>query len=128
MFQHALQSGGAQMNKKILIFTLAGVLTAGSGAAFGCEYTAGETRFLDYANCRYGEDSIVVVDLPESENWDNCVYQVAAFTPDKLLAVTKEKNGKEIHSINSRGNIGNPCYLTKKSCDAAMKLYKEGQQ
>jgi hypothetical protein len=41
--------------------------------------------------------------------------------PEKLLAVTKVRDGKEEHSINSRGNIGNPCYLTKKSCDAALK-------
>jgi len=41
--------------------------------------------------------------------------------------VTKQKDGKEIHSINARGNIGNPCYLTKQSCDAAMKTYKAAQ-
>ena len=44
------------------------------------------------------------------------------------LAVTKEQDGKETHSINARENIGNPCYLTKQSCDAAMKVYKAGQQ
>lgn len=112
------------MKRKALIFTLASFLVAGTGTVFGCEYTAGETQFIDYANCRYGTDSIVVVDLPEDSSWDNCVYQIAAFTPDKLLAVTKVENGKETHSINSRGNIGNPCYLTKKSCDAAMKAHK----
>ena len=41
--------------------------------------------------------------------------------PPKLLAVTKVRDGKEEHSINSRGNIGNPCYLTKQTCDAALK-------
>ena len=116
------------MKRKALIITLASVLTASAGSAFACDYKAGETKFLDYANCRYGADSIVVVDLPEDSNWENCVYLVEAFRPEKLLAVTKQKDGKEIHSINARGNIGNPCYLTKQSCDAAMKVYKAEQQ
>ena len=112
------------MNRKTLLLALASVLAASAGSAIGCEYKAGETIFLDYANCRYGADSIVVVDLSEGSNWESCVYLMEAFRPDKLLAVTKQKDGKEIHSINSRGNIGNPCYLTKQSCDAAMKVYK----
>lgn len=115
------------MNRKTLIFTLASLLAAGASTAFGCEYKAGETKFIDYANCRYGTDSIVVVNLNEGSAWDNCVYQIEAFRPDKLLAVTKERDGKESHSINARGNIGNPCYLTKTQCDAAMKVYKEEQ-
>jgi hypothetical protein len=112
------------MKSKALALTFLGLLTAGTSAAIACEYKAGETEFIEYANCRFGEDTIAVVDLPKGSSWDNCVYQMAAFTPDKLLAVTKVRDGKEQHSINSRGNIGNPCYLTKQSCDAAMKTYK----
>ena len=115
------------MNRKALLLAFAGVLAASAGSAIACEYKAGETKFLDYANCRYGEESIVVVDLPEDSNWETCIYLMEAFKPDKLLAVTKQKDGKEIHSINTRGNIGNPCYLTKQSCDAAMKTYKAAQ-
>jgi hypothetical protein len=113
------------MTRQAIIFTIAALLTAIAGTTMACEYKAGETKFIEYANCRYGTDSIVVVDLPQGSSWDNCVYQLEAFRPDKLLAVTRERNGKEEHSINSRGNIGNPCYLTKSSCDAAMKVYKK---
>lgn len=109
------------MNIKTMILTLAGLLATCTGSLLACEYTPGETKFIDYANCRYSSDSILVVDLPQGSSWDNCVYQVQAFMPEKLLAVTKVRDGKEEHSINSRGNIGNPCYLTKKSCDAALK-------
>jgi hypothetical protein len=123
-----LRNGGTEMNTKTSTFLLAGLLTASTGAAIACEYKAGETKFLDYANCRYSADTILVVDLPEGSNWDNCVYQVQAFMPEKLLAVTKERNGKEEHSVNCRGNIGNPCYLTKQSCDAALKAYQATQQ
>lgn len=112
------------MRRKTMVIALAGFLAAGSGAAIACEYKAGETKFLDYAYCRYPEDAILVVDLPEGSSWDNCVYLLEAFRPEKLLAVTKERDGKESHSINARGNIGNPCYLTKSSCDAALKAYK----
>jgi hypothetical protein len=113
------------MNSKTLCFTLAGLLAAGAGSAMACEYKAGETKFIDYANCRYNKENLAVVDLPEGSAWDNCVYYLEAFRPAKLLAVTKERNGKETHSINDRGKIGNPCYITKKSCDAALKVYKE---
>ena len=116
------------MNKIASTLILAGLLTASAGTAIACEYVKGETKFLDYANCRYPADSLLVVDLPEGSNWDNCVYQTQAFMPGKLLAVTKERNGKEEHSINARGNIGNPCYLTKQSCDAALKSYQDAQQ
>jgi len=116
------------MKRKALIVTLASVLTASAGSALACEYKAGETEFLDYANCRYGADSIVVVELQEGSSWEKCIYLVEAFRPEKLLAVTKEKDGKETHSINARGKIGNPCYLTKQSCDAEMKVYKAAQQ
>jgi hypothetical protein len=108
--------------------TLAGLITATPGLALACEYKAGETKFLDYANCRYGKDSIVVVEMPGNRSWDRCIYHVEAFRPEKLLAVTRERNGKETHSINSRGDIGNPCYLSKPSCDAALKAFKATQQ
>ena len=111
------------MNGKVLIIALAGLLTA--GPALACEYKAGETKFLDYANCRYGEDSILVVNLPEDSNFEKCIYYLEAFRPEKLLAVTKEQGGKEIVSINDRAKIGNPCYLTKQSCDKAMKAQNQ---
>ena len=113
------------MNKKVLTFILAAFLTAISSAAIACEYIRGETKFLDYANCRYGEDNILVVDLPENSSWDICLYYLEAFRPEKLLAVTRERDGKEQISINDRAKIGNPCYLTKQSCDAALKASKE---
>lgn len=112
------------MNSTLSKLALAAALTALSGAALACEYKAGETKFIDYATCRYGDDAILVVDLPEGSSWDNCVYQLQAFRPETLLAVTKTRNGKETHSINDRGSIGNPCYLTKQLCDAALKAHK----
>ena len=112
------------MKKRAIIFTLTILMTASWGVTLACEYKKGETKFIDYANCRYGEDAILVVDLPEGSSWDNCVYQLQAFRPEKLLAVTKTRDGKETHSINDRAAIGNPCYLTKQSCDAALKKVK----
>ncbi|MBT8046933.1 MAG: hypothetical protein HKN57_15025 [Xanthomonadales bacterium] len=109
------------MNRYAVTLTLAALLTGSSGAALACEYKAGETKFADYATCRYGSDSILVIDLPEGSSWEQCVYMAEAFRPAKLLAVTKERNGKEEASINDRAQIGNPCYLTKQACDAAMK-------
>ena len=111
------------MNRKLLILALTGLLT--SGTALACEYKAGETKFLDYANCRYGEDSILVVDLPKDSNFEKCIYYLEAFRPEKLLAVTKEQGGKEVISINDRAKIGNPCYLTKQSCDKALKAQEQ---
>lgn len=113
------------MNRKTLIVTLASILMMGASAAIACEYKAGETKFLDYATCRYSEDSIVVIDLPKDFTWEKCIYYVEMFRPPKLLAVTREENGKEKASINNRKQIGNPCYLTKQHCDAA---YKASQQ
>jgi hypothetical protein len=115
------------MNRTAYKLLLASLLTAGSGVAMACEYKAGETEFVDYATCRYGEEAIVVVDLPQGSSWDHCVYQLEAFRPEKLLAVTKVRNGKEEHSINSRGNIGNPCYLTKQQCDKALDAFQASQ-
>ena len=96
-------------------------MTASVGSAFACEYKKGETRFADYAKCRYGDDAIVVVDLPDGSAYEQCVYYAVAFRPPKLLAITKEEGGKEVASINDRASIGNPCYLSKASCDAAYK-------
>ena len=109
------------MNRKALFVTLTGLLAASINAAIACEYKAGETKFLEYANCRYGEDSIQVVKLSEDSNWEECIYYLQAFSPAKLLAVTKQKDGKEVISINDRKKIGNPCYLTKQQCDAVLK-------
>ena len=112
------------MKKAILLLALAVLLAAFSNVAIACEYKKGETKFMDYANCRYPSDALLVVPLPEESSWDQCVYLLEAFRPEKLLAVTRERDGKEEHSINSRGNIGNPCYLTKSACDKALKAYK----
>ena len=109
------------MNRKTLLLTLTGLLISSTGAAIACEYKAGETKFLDYANCRYGEDSIELIALPEDAVWENCIYYLEAFRPPKLLAVTRTKDGKEAVSINNRKQIGNPCYLTKQHCDAALE-------
>lgn len=111
--------------KRLLAFiVLASLFSAGSTTA--CEYIQGETKFLDYAHCRYGTEAILVIDLPESSNWDQCVYLVQAFMPEKLLATTREKDGREETSINSRSSIGNPCYLMKRACDAVLQEYKAG--
>lgn len=109
------------MNRAILVYMSVGLMGLASSAALACEYTPGETKFLDYANCVYGPDQVVVVDLPETSSWQHCVYQVQMFKPEKLLAVTKQKDGMEVLSINDRSKIGNPCYLTKQSCDVALK-------
>ena len=114
------------MNRKALTFTFAILLAAGTSTAFACEYTKGETMYADYAQCRYGEEAVVVIDLPESSSWEQCVYLMEAFRPEKLLAVTKDQDGKEVVSINDRAKIGNHCYLTKQSCDAVLKEYKKG--
>jgi len=116
-----VKHGEKEMNRKALAISLASFLMAGAGTAVACEYKAGETKFADYANCRYGEDSVQVVKLSEDSKWQHCIYFVQAFTPPKLLAVTKEQDGKEMVSINDRAKIGNPCYITKQRCDAALK-------
>ena len=113
------------MNRKALFFTAACFLMAGTSVALACEYKTGETKFLDYAYCRYAENSIEVVTLPEGSTWEQCIYQMEAFRPPKLLAVTKMQDGKEIASINDRSRIGNPCYLTKQYCDAALKASQQ---
>ena len=107
------------MKRLTVTIVLAGLLW--STTTPGCEYVPGESMFLDYAICRYGKDAVVAVDLPEDSSWDQCVYHVQAFMPPKLLAVPRDKDGKEETSINNRGNIGNPCYLVKSACDAVLK-------
>ena len=108
------------MNRQMLILIPALMLATGDCAAQGCEYKQGESKFLDYAICRYGEDAIETVQLPEGSPWETCIYYLQAFRPPKLLAVTKQENGGEIASVNDRSQIGNPCYLTKRVCDAAL--------
>ena len=112
------------MKTRVLTMACAGAMVLASGSAMACEYIKGETHFADYAKCRYGEDAVLVVDLPEGSSWDSCIYHLQAFRPEELLAVSKVRNGKETHSINDRGQIGNPCYLTKSKCDAALKQLK----
>jgi len=113
------------MNRKAQQLILASLLIAPLSAAFACEYKAGESKFVDYANCRYGEDSIQVVSLPKDSNWEQCIYLAQAFSPAKLLAVTQDKNGNELLSLNDRSKIGNPCYLTKQRCDKALSLAQQ---
>ena len=108
-------------------FVLWVLLAAGAGSTWACDFTAGETKFVDYATCRYGADAIQVIDLPEGSGWEHCVYQLQAFRPEALLAVTRESNGKEILSINNRSDVGNPCYLAKQQCDAALKAFNLAQ-
>ena len=109
------------MNRYALMFALAATLVAGSGTVQACEYKKGETKFADYAKCRYGEEAVTIVDLPAEHSWEQCIYHTQAFRPPELLAVTRDSNGKEDVSINDRHQIGNPCYLTKQSCDKALK-------
>ncbi len=112
------------MRKLFIQLVLTAVLMTGAGVAMACDYKKGETKFADYAKCRYGEDSVLVVDLPENSAWHQCVYFSEAFRPEKLLAVTKDVDGQEMLSLNDRSQIGNPCYLTKQQCDAALKTFK----
>ncbi|MDX1461373.1 MAG: hypothetical protein R3348_09995 [Xanthomonadales bacterium] len=105
--------------KAKLLYVAALLLCASHSLA--CEYKQGETLFKDWADCRYGEDAVVTVEFTASAAWDQCIYQVEAFRPAKLLAVTKMENGKEVVSINDRSKIGNPCYMVKSSCDKALK-------
>lgn len=107
------------MKKKQWFVVFAGLLA--TGLTLACEYKPGETKFLDYATCLYPTEEVVVVYLPDDSSWDQCVYRVRAFMPAKLLAITRDKNGKEEASINCRGSIGNPCYLMKSACDATLR-------
>jgi hypothetical protein len=111
------------VKNRALIYTLVGLLATGTGSVFACDYTAGETKFKDYADCRYGPDNVLVVDLPESSSWEQCIYHLQAFRPETLLAITMVKDGQEVLSVSKRGQIGNPCYLNKQQCDKALKAY-----
>ena len=113
------------MSQKTLLLIPALLLLAGSGMAQVCEYKSGETKYLDYALCRYDADSIKVVDLPEAATWEKCISYLQPFRPPKLRAVTKQQNGKEVASINNRQQIGNPCYLTKQHCDRALEATQQ---
>lgn len=113
------------MNSKALLFIAACMLLVSSSIVLACEYKVGETKFLDYANCRYDENSIEVVTLPKDSTWEKCIYLIEVFRPPKLLAVTKMQDGKEVASINNRSQIGNPCYLTKQHCDKALKASQQ---
>ena len=113
------------MKRHNLALTFVSLLLLSTSVAIACEYKSGETKYLDYANCRYGEDSVQVIALPEEDSWENCIYYLEAFRPPKLLAVTQMKDGKEMISINDRSKIGNPCYLAKRNCDAAFKLAEQ---
>lgn len=110
--------------KRLVIRLFACAAGLSTAAAWACDYTAGETKFADYATCRYGEDSVVVVNLPEDSGWEQCVYYAEAFRPAKLLAITRMEDGKEIASLNNRSQIGNHCYLSKQKCDLALKAMK----
>jgi hypothetical protein len=120
-----LNSGDTEMNRKSLAVLIISLLATGASAAIACEYKSGETKFVDYAHCRYGENSIEIINLPEGSNWEQCIYYVEAFRPEKLLAVTRTKDGRELASINNRSQIGNPCYMNKKHCDAALRASKQ---
>ncbi len=113
------------MKRTATTLALATLLAAGTTAGIACEFKQGETKFADYANCQYGEKKVRVINLPERFSWEQCIYVVEAFAKEKLLAVTKERDGKELLSINKRKQIGNPCYLTKRACDAAFKASQE---
>jgi len=121
------QRGGRDMNIHLLRFWAAAILLTAGGAALACDYDAGKTKFLDYANCRYGTDAVVAVDLPEGSAWEQCIYYTEAFRPPKLLAITRQEGDTEKVSVNSRDQIGNPCYLAMRACDQALKTYKAAQ-
>lgn len=93
--------------------------------AQSCKFEQGVTKYADWAKCRYGADAILQVPLDDSTGWDQCVYLLEAFRPEKLLAVTKDEGGKETLSINDRSQVGNPCYLTKSRCDKALQAMKD---
>jgi len=104
---------------KILTLTLACLLAVVGMNAAACEYIQGETKYADWAKCKYGPDGVLVVDLPENFGWEQCVYQDRGFGMYKLLGVTRTKDGKEELSTFNRKQLGNPCYLTQQACDKA---------
>ena len=109
----------------VLLIALACLLAPTALMAQSCQYVQGETKYEDWAKCRYGEDAILQVPLASSTGWDQCIYLLEAFRPEKLLAVTKDDGGSETVSINDRSQVGNPCYLTKSRCDKALQAMKD---
>ena len=94
--------------------------------AQNCQYVQGETKYEDWAKCRYGDEAVVLVPVPDIASWDQCIYLAEPFRPEQLLAVTRqEADGKESVSVNDRSQVGNPCYLTKGRCDKALKALKD---
>ena len=68
------------MKGKALLITLTSLLIT-STTALACEYKSGETKFLDYAHCRYDPDSIP---LPVVEPGERVVF---------FMATTQTKSG-----------------------------------
>ena len=64
-----VKHGDIEMKRKALAITLASILMAGASTVIACEYKVGESKFTDYANCRYGEDNVQVVKLSEESKW-----------------------------------------------------------
>lgn len=114
-----------QMMIAALMLALAFLFAPTTVMAQSCKFEQGVTKYADWAKCRYGDDAILQVPLSESTGWDECVYLLEAFRPEKLLAVTKDEGGKETLSINDRSQVGNPCYLTKSRCDKALQAMKD---
>lgn len=114
-----------QVRHLILLIALAGLMAPTALWAQSCQYKQGETKYEDWAKCRYGADAILQVPLTESTGWDQCIYLLEAFRPEKLLAVTRDEGGTETVSINDRSQVGNPCYLTKSRCDKALQDMKD---
>ena len=108
-----------------LLIALACLFAPSTVFAQNCKFVQGETKYEDWAKCRYGDDFILLVPLDEVQSWDQCVYMVEPFRPAKLLAVTREENGVETISINDRSQVGNPCYLVKGRCDKALQAMKD---
>ena len=109
---------------KILALLLMGLLTVIGMTAEACEYTQGETKYADWAECKYGVEGVLVVDLPKNVGWEQCVYHDQGFGMFKLLAVTRTDGDKEKLSTFNRSQLGNPCYMTKAACERA----RESQQ
>jgi hypothetical protein len=110
---------------KTFSLTFAGLLMVVGLNAEACEYTQGETEYADWAKCKYGPEGVLVVDLPESFGWEQCVYHDQGFGMYKLLAITRSEEGKEELSTYNRRQLGNPCYFTQQACDTARESQQE---
>jgi len=111
------------MNKTLILILTGILLTVGMNAV-ACEYIRGETKYADWAKCKYGPEGVLLVDLPESHPWGQCVFQDRGFGMVKLLAVTRTKDGQEELSTFDRSQLGNPCYMVQQACEKA----REAQQ